>query len=640
MQVNKVNSLVPNRNIKADRTNKINNKQNPSFRGLGIIDSIALGVANAIENGGLAVSFTLQDMLGTNLPRPIMGLRRNAKENNGATNKNFAAKEIVREFLTGPSMFIIPGTMLTIGKKTVGKTINVPMKFIKSFGEIHAKQPLDAAGKAISKEGFYQNAFTEMIKNAKNEAEASSKTIEVAKSFTKRLTSSISSSKEEAKATLKALSEDFVDISRGYAKDIVYTDFTQANIGNGAAGPFKNVVGHMMSYADDVVVKAAKQETSNLPEYIKNITNKKIIGRNFMNVAMYACVLTFLQIIPKLYNKAEGKDNAGLKGLMREETLNDKSLNPVSENKNNKIKDKSIPAFGSAEKLVQTLTGNGIAGKLANAFEFSGPNVSFPLLLGIMGGGILLPRTLRAKDKYDREEILRRDLVTCAVMCFAEKELRKGFSKLNETKSGLVLATKDKSFKDKSLPKKIFEYLRPIKGVQVMSLEQIESKYVGVDKYKDGIRGFCDFISGQGGNLGKVFSVTDESKEIVNSLLQEEGTDILKADNSVITSVLEKAKDSEQVKKLVSLFSDKNNPWVKKAKTLNARFTALSVLVLVPIFLGFLLPAINERATKKRIRKEKELNNANKINNNPSFNIEYFKENPVFSDMNKFLYNK
>ena len=302
--------------------------------------------------------------------------------------------------------------------------------------------------------------------------------------------------------------------------------------------------------------------------------------------------------------------------------------------------DKSNPSFGSSAQLVNKLTGNGLIGKLGRAIEFEGCNVSFPLLLGIMGFGILIPRTLQAKDKYDREEILRRDLVTCATMCFAEKELRKGFSKLNEAKSGLVLAAKDKGFKQQSFAKKLFDYLRPIKGVQVLSTEQIISKYSGVDKYKDGIKGFCEFIEGQGGNLGKVFSVTDEAKNIVQRLLAKEGKDIATADNSTIKEVLSKAIDSDDVKQLTNLFKDKNNPWVQKAKTLNARFTALSVLVLVPVFLGFLLPAINERATKKRIREEeaqKSTKQLNKINMlNPNFFNQTQKTNNIFSDMTNF----
>ena len=352
-----------------------------------------------------------------------------------------------------------------------------------------------------------------------------------------------------------------------------------------------------------------------------------------------------------------------LKGLMKEETFNDKVLNSYS---NSKTEDKSKPSFGSVEKAAEVLTSSNLAGRIAQGCEFSGPNVSFPLLLGIMGGGILLPRTIRAKDKYDREEILRRDVVTCAVMCFGEKWLRKGFSKVSELSSGLVLATKDKAFKDKSIGRKVFDYLRPIKGTQVLSLNQIESKYADIGNYNGGIKGFCDFISGQGGNLGKVFGLTEESKQIVDGLLQREGSNIATADNNVITNVLDKAKDSKEVKQLVGLFHKPKvekianpnfiqklrhidskvveNPWVTKAKTLNARFTAFSVLVLVPVFLGFLLPAINERATKKRIKEETELNNSTNTatvsQNFDYMNASYFKNanksSSIFADMNNF----
>ena len=645
MQVNKINTAIPKKqtkqsigsNNKQNINNIVTTKQTPSFKGG--VDSFCLGVADLIENGGLAISFTLQDMLGTNLPRPIMGLMRNTKENKGEKNTKFAAKELVREMLTGPSMFLIPMGMLGAGKKLIGKTIDVPMNFIKSFGDIHASNALNEVGQAISKQDFYRNTFTEIIKNAKSETQASKETIETAKSFAERLITT-AKDKTSQKETLTKLTDEFVGIVKSHAKDAAHTDFTIASISNTASAPFKETVNHMMAYADDVVEKAKNVDTNKINEYIKKISNKKVIGRLGANVAMYAAIMAFLQIIPRLYNKAEGKGNAGLKGLMKEETLKDKSLDNVKVNENEQAKDKSQPSFGSSAQVVNKLTGSGILGKIGKAIEFEGCNVSFPLLLGIMGFGILLPRTFQAKDKYDREEILRRDLVTCATMCFAEKELRKGFSKLNETKSGLVLAAKDKGFKQQSFAKKLFDYLRPIKGVQVLSTDQIISKYSGIDKYKEGIKGFCEFIEGQGGNLGKVFSVTDESKNIVQKLLQKEGKDIASADNSTIKEVLAKAIDSDDVKNLTDLFKDKNNPWVQKAKTLNARFTALSVLVLVPVFLGFLLPAINEMATKKRIREE-EAQNIQKNNNKiKMLNTDFFnknqKTNNIFSDITNF----
>ena len=218
---------------------------------------------------------------------------------------------------------------------------------------------------------------------------------------------------------------------------------------------------------------------------------------------------------------------------------------------------------------------------------------------------------------------------------FCGKELRKGFSKLNEKNSGLVLAAKEQGFKDKSIFRRFFDYLRPEKGVRVLSTDQIISKYSGIDKYKDGIKGFCEFIEGQGGNLGKVFSLTDDSKQIVQNLLAKDGHDIATASNSAIKETLSKAIDSDDVKKLTELFKDKNNPWVNKAKTLNARFTALSVLILVPVFLGFLLPWINEKSTKKRINMEQAENNKNnKINN---IQLPEINSAKVFDDITKLI---
>ena len=656
MQVNKVNANLPIQdNTKQNNINNLKSYQKPSFKG---VDSFCLGLGNAIENGGLAVSFTLQDMLGTNLPRPYMGLMRNKKENNGHTNKSFAMKEAVREFLTGPSMFIIPMGMLGFAKNVFGSASNIPAKFINAFGNIHANNAVKN-NEITGKQDFFKNTFAEIIKNAKGEETISEETNKKAQEYAKKLTESIKTPNNDnlstrikqwytsvktgqkfgVDKTIAELSDDFVNISKSHAKNSAHTDFTVAKVGN-TASSFKNTVAHMVAYATDVVEKTKSQTPETAKNFIENLKNKKVAGRFALNLLMYSSVIAFLQVIPKLYNNAEGKKNSGLKGLMQEETFNDKVLNETEDKKNiNKNKqDKANPSFGSWASTAQKITGNGKLGKFASTAEFDGCNLSFPFLLGLMGGGILYPRLQNAKDKYDREEILRRDVISCTVMCFAEKELRKAFSKLNEIKSGLVLASKDENFKNMSLPRKVFEYLRPIEGVTVLSTDQIRAKYTNIDQYKDGVKGFCDFVSEQGGNLGKVFGLTETSKSIVNGLLQKEGKDIATADNKTITEVLDKAKGSEEIKKLTDLFKDKDNAWVKKARTLNARFTALSILVLVPVFLGFLLPAINEHYTKKRISKELADKKAKETNNIQDFSYinKEINKNTVFADMGKY----
>ena len=638
MQVRQVNTVNSQRQLKHNNDNKIqqniNNSKQQSQSFKGGLDTFCLGLANTIENGGLFVSFTLQDMLGTNLPRPIMGLRRNAKENEGKSNKSFAAKELVREMLTGPSMFLIPMGMLKIGKPIFGETIDVPMKHIKAFGDVHAERALNSQNNPLTKKEFYANAFEEILRNAKNEGSATDATRATAASFADKLEEALKqpektpirslkdlkasmAAKKSAKATSKKLmtelADDFVAISKKHATSAATTDFTTAKIRQASAS-FKDTVGHLVSYADDVVPRVSDKAPNEIQNAVKKLTNNKVLGRLANNAAMYAAVISFLWIIPKLYNKAEGEGNAGLKGLMKEETLNDKATESKEKKNTNVLQkqiDKSNPSFGSSASFADKAVSGIMNSNRIHGFEFAGCNVSFPMLLGIMGLGVLLPRTIQAKDKYDREEILRRDLVTCATMCFGEKLLQKGFSKLNEVRSGFVLATKEAGFKDKTLAKKLFDYIRPIKGTRVMSTDQIVSKYSNIGQYKDGIKGFCDFISGQGGQLSKVFNIdgsksATRAKELVEGLMKKEGVELGKASNAQITEVLDKAKNSAEVKELIGLFKDKNNPWVKKARTLNARFTALSVLALVPIFLGFLLPAINEKATKKRIKEEQE----------------------------------
>lgn len=657
MQVNNVNTNFP---IQSKTKQNNNNKQNTSFKGL---DSFCLGVANSIETGGLVVSFTLQDMLGTNLPRPFMGLRRNKAENNGEANKNFAAKEAVREFLTGPSMFIIPGGMLYAANKLAGSACEIPSKFIKTFGDIQVQDTITNS-KIPNKQEFYKSTFTEIIKNAKGESAASNETAVTAERFAQTLAESNS---ENLKSTINNLSEEFVSISKAHAKNASQSDFTVAKTAEGAAAPFSKTVSYMVGYANDVVEKTQGKALSEAKASVEKMVNKKIVGRFALNLAMYSGVMGFLQVIPKLYNNAEGNENSGLKGLMQKETFNDKELNEKEKQKHEKtiktVKDKSNPSFGSWEKAAKAITGNGRTGKFAEMMEFDGCNVSFTPLVGIMGGGIMYPRVKNAKDKYDREEIIRRDAITCVVMCVGEKILRKGFSKLNEMTSGLVLAVKDEKFKDKSIFGKISDYLKPVNGVQILSSEQIRAKYSNIDKYKDGIKGFCNFISEQGGDLKKVFSLTDESKEIVNSLLKSKGKNLENADNKIITEVLSDTKNEAEAKKLSDLFYpskripiqkrslfDKilrrkeiieDNPWVQKTRTYNARFTALSVLVLVPVFLGFMLPAINEKSTKKRINEEKaalgQKNSNSAIDNNKFDYMKEIKKSPVFADMTKYV---
>ena len=663
-----INNTVLNSNI---NNNKVNST--PAFKGP--IDGFCLGLAELIENGGLVISFTLQDMLGTNLPRPIMGLTRNSKENKGQVNKSFAAKELVREMLTGPSMFAIPAGILYAGQKIFGKNVKVPMQFIQDFGSIHAKTPVNEAGKAITTNEFYSNTFAEMIKNAKGETEVGEATKTTAKKWADSLSEALSkATNKEGKKALKGkineLSDEFTAIAKGAAINPKYADFTTVTLDK-ASGSFKDATEFMTFYADSAIKKAKSHIEENGKDaavnFIKKMTDANTLKRLGTNIAMFAGVISFLTIIPKIYNKAEGEGNSGLTGLMKEETLNSTTPEKTA-NKNTQqptfkgdVNNAQQPSFKGnfVADAAKTLTSGKLGSKLANT-EFKGFNLSLPLLLGVMGLGVLAPRVKQAKDKYDMEEILRRDLVTCAVMAFGEKVLCKLLSKVNEAKSGFILTNKAANFDKLPTHKKAWDYIRPQQGIGILSSDKIIAKYSNVDQYKDGIVGFAQSISDEGGNLAKMFSLDGKSaeaktaKELIEKMLGN-GKKIANVDNNSIIEALKNAKGSAEEAQLVKMFARgaetekgydwanilktglkkvdiiKENPWVKRAKTLNARFTAFSVLILVPVFLGFMLPAINERATKKRIREEQAAAEAQKAK--AMTNINHPTANKIFDDI-------
>ena len=77
---------------------------NVSFGNMG---NPVITLMDAIDRGGFAASFIMQDFLGMAGPRVLTGMYRN-HDKTGQLNWDFAKKEGTREILSGPSAFIIP----------------------------------------------------------------------------------------------------------------------------------------------------------------------------------------------------------------------------------------------------------------------------------------------------------------------------------------------------------------------------------------------------------------------------------------------------------------------------------------------------------------------------------------------------
>ena len=330
MQITKITT-----GLKQNNNNNIHrNQATPSFKGF---DSLVVNVMDAIERGGLVASFTTQDMLGTNLPRPITALSRNKKENKGKKNKTFALKEALREFTTGPSMFIIPGIILTVAKKSVGKAMDIPSQFIKGMGEIYKAAPVTAQGAPIPKGEFYKNVFENILKNSTTSlapdelkakaAEFAENLVEIEKAKPKSFLKNFRGIfvKGSQQDLITALSDKFFHTIKAH-NDSSIVDYTVGTLDVGVDGvkksaPFKKLITYMRNYAGDVVektsetinVQSAKPTLDKVKELINNANIKRITGRYTLNLIMAAAVLCFLPMIPKIYNVS--KDNPALRGL-------------------------------------------------------------------------------------------------------------------------------------------------------------------------------------------------------------------------------------------------------------------------------------------------------------------------------------
>lgn len=323
---------------KSQPVNELNKKPyRQNFKGL---DTAVITTMDAIERGGLFASFVSQDFLGAILPRPLAGLTRNKKENKGKNNTKFALKEVLREFITGPSMFLIPMGILALTKKHIGKTLDVPAEMIKGLGDIF-KETVDTnklADPNALKLDYYKNVFKNILSTTTNQPIESVTT--KAEEMAKRLLDIESQKKTPfikvlkgdyvegtVQHTVNGLEKDFSDMVKQHSNNPGENFFgakittqikTEGKEENKIIGEsFKKIIGHMTDYANDVVVKTSKEASkgfkTNVKDFIENFNCKRITQRFGLNIGMAAAIVAFLSITPRIYNR--GKENPGLIGL-------------------------------------------------------------------------------------------------------------------------------------------------------------------------------------------------------------------------------------------------------------------------------------------------------------------------------------
>ncbi len=658
---------VSNKNVQQNiisaeqQPNNVRNTTNPSF-GAGMVGNGIITTMDAIDRGGLVASFLVQDFFGLNIPRTATGFFRNS-EVTGEYNYQEAAEVGIREFLSGPTMFAIPMLMLWGIKKHFGKSNDVPVDMIRVLGAEYSKL---AESKGVAdlkdlekvKRAFYADMFENVLKNAyedkavggiRQEAEYFANELMEVENLrknkkTKSFIDKFRGKKVEGTAEDKmaALVERYADIRKQHAVD-ASSSFLEANIKSGnyhANRSFEKVAHDLRNFVEDAVgtlTKKAEKSDSNLgnmKEFISKFTNMRIGSRVLTNFSMVGGIIAFCSIIPKLYQLSD--KNPGLKGLEDDEisaekqqktprnaavTVSSDNAGNVKEtniqhNEKSQEQPKQVAFCGATEAIGKVISEkNGLLAKFAKAFEFDGYNVSLMGLISACSIGVVIPRFVQAREENERKEVLFRDTTTIATIIFAAKAVQHIFAGICTKFTGFGLANLPKD--DTSVLKKMFNYIRPHKGVNVLSSAELVAKYTNLEKYNGGIAGFAEFVDNSGGDIKKMFASNKEAESLLKQLYESvaksksydnaSNLDIVEA----LKDIIKDGKPSDTLDKLYAIFKDtKTNSFLRKAKVLNSSFNFATLFVVVPVLLGWLIPRLNESFTKKRMQAKKDAKNS------------------------------
>ena len=601
-------ALQPVQITNTERT-RYNTQQNRnvSFGGAG---NPVISLMDAIDRGGFAASFIVQDFLGMAAPRVGTGLYRN-HDKTGEMNWDFAKKEGIREILSGPSAFLIPMGMMFGIKKLSGSANNVPIDYIRGFGENFAE--FAESNKAIlnnpkaAKEGFYTEIFKNVLSSSTENGLAGEELNKTAKDYAKRLIAAENAKSKGFISTLRGkkvagsaqdlkqeLLEDFVKQKKKYLGadgDKIVAQYTTKE-GKKLSTSFKSILGYMDDYTTDAVKTTGKKVASkvNLGKFVQDFGRRRTGSRFLSNLSMFAAVVGFYTIIPKLYNRATKGKDPGLAGLVPQEQQNGQvtftgGMNGVQ---------KALARTGDA--VVNSST----AKKISDTFEFNGASMSMPAMLTLLFGFCLPPRLVNAQSNTDRKEIMFRDVTSFGAILFGAKALTRVFSDAFAKKSGLALNIKPENHND-SLGKKIWHYVYPSGGVEVLDNDRIIANYSDVASSKNGINDMFKFVDKNGGNVGKMLTIDKDIEAAATEILGKKPDKSMKYAD--IAKAFDQKKGSKAYKKIVEILSKPDNTLVKRAKTYNSAFGFASTILLVPALMIWISKHC-EKMTKQRIAEE------------------------------------
>ena len=650
MQVNSVGQSVGSINNSKKRTKDIQTPRlnapanSVAFTGALKAPNPIVWLMDFIAAGGFAASFCIQDGLGFIAPRVGKGLFRGGKKKhdengNEILDKNgqpkrelnwaYARKEGIREVITGPSAFIIPWFLLKGINKKFGSGNSVRLDYLDSFKNIFTRY-VDENKAAVQagngdKKTFYKEVYKSVIEQTINnnpEAVKIRNVDELAEKYADKQLQAETINEQykgfknrkiraEKLAQLGSVEDDFIKMKKlhvgGAASDMAIEMISSdGKVKGGSIGELSKA---MKNYFNDAIKNTyealKKSSDADISEVVSKFTNRRMGSRILTNLGLFAAVALFFTQIPKLYNMGTGGKNPA---LMNDDEPALQSANGGQQKVSDKVENKQV-SFGGASTAIEKL-GSGVINnskfkKISDIFELNGPIIQGNAMAVLLYGPCILPRLAHAQDKYDYGEILVRDMTAFTALLFGAKALARLFSDGFTKLTGLALNSRN--LEGRNTLQKVWDYLNPADTRHsILSSKQLDYKYTNIDKYKNKIDGFVEFIEKSGGNIKKALANDSKVKAVVDDILKDAGTSFESASKEQIKEILHDANvnKSKKLEDLYQIFR-KPNKLLNRAKTCNSFFGALSTLVLVPGLIISLTDICKAMTEKKKAEEDR-----------------------------------
>lgn len=626
-------------NNRVKNTNNKQNQNNPKFKGFGGAIMNGAGWAmNSIENGGFVASFLIQDTLGMTFPRTREGLYRDRdKKNTKFKDMNFkeAGEVFIREFLSGPLMMFTPFAVFALTKRFIGKSTftktGLLKKMGKNFTEVVKNKNADTTTKGL-KENFYRKSIKDMVlgttpkaneqktndvvntiyghvekldeleanvKNAKG-LSLKDKFLNIFRKKSDKVVSEKQKIQNEIANTKSNIANEFNNFHTENSSNLQYAN--RIKLGNDTYGSDETITA-MRGYASDILKgKNAENITEQTAERFEKASMAK---RIISTVAASLATIGSTSIVPSLYAILNPVPPGAL----------DESCN----NPTHKHDEKTAQATAQPQRIQQAENKQGnvqFKGNILRQLQFDGNQLTPVLMTALAGGGLIAPRLNTAvkrapidkdtgkKDLIEVPEILVRDVTSTAAVTFGVPILTKAMVNMYEKSTGFVLT--NGSHKKESVFKKVLDTINPLSSVGPFSNSDVKEIYGNVDN-KAKLTNFAQFIDKNDGNLFKVFKTLKNGKESFAGTVADFDT-ISKLDNksanAKIMEVIANNFDDKKAKTLMeSAKAGKINGMLKRARNLNSLPRFVNTLVLVPSFLGIILPKIVYGITAKNRKK-------------------------------------